>query len=172
MSPYHLSLLGLAALGTCACLVTGSRRQRVEALLALAAMGVAMTCGLVGLVLGAGVLVAIAPGALRGAAPALCAHRAASHLTMAGVLVALFVLNGAGLCGAAAIPLVTPAGITRLLLPALAESYLILTVLALAAYAAFAGALCLRAALCRQRALLWEVAPMTLATLGMGVGLN
>lgn len=171
MSGWHLSLLALAALGTLACMAGASRVQRGAALASLAAMALAMAGGTLGLVLGAGALLALVPLAARGAAPTLCAHRAASNLVMALVLGALFVLNGSALCASGAIPLLTAQGLTRLPMPG-PDLYLQGAALALALYAGFGLLLSLRALLRRDLARLGEIAPMTLATAGMGVGLT
>ncbi len=170
MSTYHLCLLALAALGTWACTGGATRWQAGLAWLGLGAMLMAMIGGLPGLVLGATVMLVLLPFALRGPAPLLCLHRAASHLCMAGVLFALFLLNGGAICASSSIPLVTPNGMTSLPMDVLAETYLFAIVLGLAAYAAYGLTLCLNGVLRNRPAVIAEVAPMTLATVGMGVG--
>ncbi|WP_353475004.1 hypothetical protein PVT71_15680 [Salipiger sp. H15] len=171
MSGWHLTLLALAALGTFGCMAGAGRAQRGAALASLLAMAVAMAGGAAGLVLGAGALLALVPLAARGSAPALCANRAASNLVMALVLGALFVLNGSALCASGAIPLLTVQGLTRLPMPG-PDFYLQGAALALALYAGFGLLLCLRALWRGDFARLGEIAPMTLATAGMGVGLT
>ncbi|MBE9637379.1 hypothetical protein [Salipiger mangrovisoli] len=171
MSGWHLSLLALAALGTLGCMAGAGPAQRGAARASLAAMALAMAGGTSGLVLGAGALLALVPLAARGAAPALCAHRAASNLVMALVLGALFVLNGSAICANGAIPLLSAQGLSRLPMAG-PDLYLRSAALALGLYAAFGLLLSLRALRHGQLARLGEIIPMTLATAGMGVGLN
>ena len=170
MSFSHLVLLGLAALGTWACAAAAPPRLRRDAVLSLGAMALAMAGGTAGRVLGIGAMLTLLPGMVQGAAPWLRAHRVASTLTMAAVLAALFVLNGAGFCGTQALPLLTPAGIPTVLLGAGPMAFLPLTVAAMGVYARLGLVIGLHA-LRRRPGLLAEIAPMTLATLGMGVGL-
>lgn len=175
MTLYHAALLGLAGLATLACLPGLGRLARCEALLALGAMGLAMLGALPLLAAGAAVLVLLALRSLcaAGWAAPLCLHRTASNLVMAAVLGGLFLLNGAGICGPAALPLLSPEGMTRLPMPRLADLYLLATVAVMGLYLAGSLALSLvqlRPGRRRNARALMEILPMTCATLGMGLG--
>ncbi|PJE28797.1 hypothetical protein SAMN06297129_1360 [Pseudooceanicola antarcticus] len=174
MSAYHLCLLALAALGTLACARDCRGLERAEALAALAAMGLAMTGALPLLIGGSGVLalIALRPLAWPREGGALCYHRAASNLLMAAVLLALFTLNGAVICGAGALPLLTLDGVTLVPMASSALTFLQGTALALLAYLALSLGLGLRLAGRGRAHALYEILPMTLATFGMAVRLT
>lgn len=174
MSPYHLCLLALAALGTLACARNCRGPERAEAVVALAAMGLAMTGALPLLIGGAGVLgvIALRPLLWARAGGALCLHRAVSNLLMAAVLLALFTLNGAVICSTASLPLLTLEGVTLVPMAASALTFLQGTALALLAYLALSLGLGLRLAERGRAHALYEILPMTLATFGMAVRLT
>lgn len=171
MSGYHWALLAVAALGTLACVRACRGAERVEALAALGAMALAMSGA--GPLLCAGVavlgLLALRMGLRMGAGGALCLHRGASHLAMAAVLLALFVLNGVGICGDAALPLLTAEGVSLPPMTRAAELFVQGAALGLMAYLGLSLLLCWRETGRGRAGGLMEILPMTLATFGMAV---
>lgn len=170
MTFYHLILLGLAAAGTWFCLTGADRSQQVRALAGLGAMALAMSGNLVCLAVGVAVMLATAPGFVDGTRQLLGLHRAASHAVMAAVLLALFMVNGAVICSATSVPLLTGSGPTTIALPPGANAFVTFTVMGVVVYAATSVCLGLYALLRRRDSVVLEVAPTSLATIGMAVG--
>ncbi|PTQ75292.1 hypothetical protein [Celeribacter persicus] len=172
MTSYHIALLALASVGTAACVLTRQGRGRIEPLLGLAAMTFAMSGSLPLIWLGMVLLVGLTAHSFVAATSALESFHMLSHLSMTLVIGALFLLNGAGVCGDTALPLLSPQGITPAPLSLWAVTFVYLTLLTLAIYALLALFLTVSAFHMRQRHILAEVAPMCLATVGMAVGFS
>lgn len=173
MTLYHLSLLGLAALGTFACSAGDRPAIRTCAWIGWAAMCLAMVAGFTGLVIGTALMALMSIPMARVSAPLwLKTYRAASMVSMILVLAALFALNGSGFCGASARPLFDltgtiaqpiELGIARLLQSAIA----MLAVFAVLSIAALAAAL----RTWRPQTVA-EILPTSTAVIGMAVGIS
>ncbi|MCA1337532.1 hypothetical protein [Pseudooceanicola marinus] len=174
MTAYHWALLGVAALGTLACVTATRGPDRVEAVVGLGAMGLAMT-GVPALLYGGVTVLALLalPPLLWSATGrqgrAMCLHRAASNLVMAAVLLALYALNGPALCGDAALPLLTAEGVTLLPMSRASALFVQGTALALMLYALLSLRISWGVLERGRAAALMEILPMSLATIGMAV---
>lgn len=172
MTLYHFSLLTLAGFGTLFCMRAGPTDQRIYALVGLAAMALVMSGSVLGFWLGITGFIGSASLLLRAHWTVLSCYRSASHIVMAGVCAGLFLINGSAICGAAAIPLMTLQGLPNLILSPLVLTFITLTLATLLLYTAFGAGLALQALRQKQLNTVFEITPMTLATLGMAISLQ
>jgi len=173
MTFYHLSLLGLAALGTFACSAGDRLAIRTCAWAGWAAMGLAMVTGLAGLVIGVVLMALMSVPMVCISAPLwLKTYRAASMISMILVLAALFALNGSGFCGSSARPLFDLTGtvpqpierdVTTLLHSALAM---------LAVFAVLTLTALTEAVRTWRPQTVAEILPTSTAVIGMAVGIT
>ena len=169
MGLYHIVLILLSAGSVVCCWRVLDVPMRCAAVSGVVAMALAMNGPAFAVLLGMALLVLAAPVFLCGGSGAMCWHRLASHLAMAAVIAALFLLNGGDICGGNSLPLLSVEGITQLPMSGPASQFVQLAGLAVFAYVSWGSAL-LVLALWRARAgVVIEIGLMTSATFGMAI---